>query len=39
MGITPNWAVRADVDRYRVRLPEGRQDLDTFTLGAQYTFR
>lgn len=39
MGITPNWAVRADIDRYRVRLPEGRQDMDTFTLGAQYTFR
>jgi hypothetical protein len=39
MGITPNWSVRADIDRYRVRLPEGREDVDTFLLGAQYTFR
>ena len=39
MGITPNWSVRADLDRFQVRLPEGREDVDTFLLGAQYTFR
>ena len=32
-------SVRADVDRYRVRLPEGREQVDTFMLGGQYTFR
>ena len=39
VGLSENWAIRADVDRYRIRLPEGREDVDTFMLGAQYTFR
>jgi opacity protein-like surface antigen len=38
-GITQNWAVRADWDRTRVELRDGDGDIDTFTLGAQYTFR
>lgn len=39
MGINENWAIRADLDRYRVKLPAGRDSIDTFMLGAQYTFR
>lgn len=39
MGLNENWALRADLDRYRVRLPGGREDVDTLMLGAQYTFR
>jgi OmpA-OmpF porin, OOP family len=39
IGLTPNWAVRADLDRYRVALPRGKDDVDTLTLGVQYTFR
>lgn len=39
LGLTPNWALRGDIDRYRFKLPEGRNSVDTFTLGAQYTFR
>jgi hypothetical protein len=39
VGLTPNWALRADLDRYRMDFPGGREDVDTFTLGVQYTFR
>lgn len=39
IGLTPNWALRADIDRYRFKLPEGRNTMDTVTVGAQYTFR
>jgi len=39
MGITENWAIRADLDRYRISAPGGREDIDTFLIGAQYTFR
>lgn len=40
MGLTQNWAIRADYDRYRIKVPgDGRQNIDTFLLGAQYTFR
>jgi opacity protein-like surface antigen len=39
MGLNENWALRADLDRYRIRLPGGRENVDTFMLGAQYTFR
>lgn len=39
MGITDNWAIRADLDRFRVAAPGGDEDIDTFMLGAQYTFR
>lgn len=39
-GITQNWAVRADLDRYRVKLPgSDKEDIDTLMIGAQYTFR
>jgi OOP family OmpA-OmpF porin len=40
MGLTENWALRADYDRYRIKVPGGgRENVDTFLLGAQYTFR
>ncbi|HYG55587.1 MAG TPA: porin family protein [Burkholderiales bacterium] len=39
IGLTENWAVRADLDRFRLPLRGGKEDLDTLTLGAQYTFR
>jgi OmpA-OmpF porin, OOP family len=39
IGLTPNWALRLDIDRYRVRLPEGRDNIDTLMIGAQYSFR
>jgi hypothetical protein len=39
VGLTPQWAVRADWDRFKVGLPGGREDLDTIMLGVQYTFR
>lgn len=39
MGLTENWAIRADYDRYRIKVPGGRENVDTFLIGAQYTFR
>lgn len=39
LGLTQNWGLRADLDRYRMEFPGGKEDLDTFTLGVQYTFR
>ena len=39
MGLNENWAIRADVDRYRIKFPGDKDSIDTFTLGAQYTFR
>jgi OmpA-OmpF porin, OOP family len=39
LALTPNWAVRGDLDRYRFRLPEGRNNMDALTLGVQYSFR
>src|SRR5918999_5534566 len=39
VGLTPQWAIRADWDRFKVGLPGGREDLDTIMLGVQYTFR
>lgn len=39
LGFTPNWALRADWDRYDLPLPGGREELDVFMLGLQYTFR
>jgi hypothetical protein len=39
IGFTAKWAARLDWDRYRVPLVGGKEDLDTLTLGAQYTFR
>ena len=38
-GLTPNWALRADWDRYDIALPGRNEDLDMFMLGAQYTFK
>jgi opacity protein-like surface antigen len=40
MGLTENWAIRADYDRFRIKVPgDSRQNVDTFLIGAQYTFR
>ena len=39
IGLTPQWAARVDFDRFRLPLPGGKEDLDTITVGAQYTFR
>jgi len=39
VGLTKEWALRADWDRYRVPLPADHENLDAFTLGVQYTFR
>jgi opacity protein-like surface antigen len=38
-GITQNWAVRLDADRYRVEFPGSKQNIDTYMVGAQYSFR
>jgi hypothetical protein len=39
MGLTQNWALRLDLDRYRIKTPGERMNVDTILLGAQYTFR
>lgn len=39
IGLTQNWAVRLDADRYRVDFPGSRQNVDTYMVGAQYSFR
>jgi len=39
VGLTPQWAVRADYDRFRMPLPGGKEDVDALMLGVQYTFR
>ena len=39
VGLTPQWALRLDWDRFQVQLPAGDDDLDTLMLGVQYTFR
>ena len=39
IGLTPQWAIRADWDRYRLPLPGSDENLDTVMLGVQYTFR
>jgi hypothetical protein len=39
VGLTKEWALRADFDRYRLPLPGDHEDLETLTLGVQYTFR
>jgi OOP family OmpA-OmpF porin len=38
-GFTQNWAVRFDVDRYRVQFPDTNHNIDTYMIGAQYSFR
>jgi len=39
LGLTPQWAIRGDWDRYHVRFPGTKDDVDTLTIGAQYSFR
>jgi OmpA-OmpF porin, OOP family len=39
LGLTKEWALRADFDRYRIPLPGSHEDLETLMLGVQYTFR
>jgi len=39
IGLSPQWALRLDWDRYQVQLPGSKEDLDTIMLGAQYNFR
>jgi OmpA-OmpF porin, OOP family len=39
VGLTRTWALRADFDRYLIPLPGDHEDLETLTLGVQYTFR
>ena len=41
IGVTRDWAVRLDWDRYRFKLPGGggdRENIDSLLIGAQYTF-
>jgi OOP family OmpA-OmpF porin len=39
LGLTKEWALRGDFDRYLLPLPGDHEDLDTLTIGVQYTFR
>jgi OOP family OmpA-OmpF porin len=39
IGLTENWALRADWDRFRVAFPGTKEDVDLFMIGAQYSFR
>jgi OOP family OmpA-OmpF porin len=39
LGLTKEWALRADFDRYRLPFPGDHEDLEALTLGVQYTFR
>lgn len=40
VGLTRDWAIRGDIDRYEVKLPGGARDnVDTYMLGAQYRFQ
>jgi len=39
IGLTPVWALRGDWDRYHVRFPGTKDDIDILTIGAQYSFR
>ena len=40
LGLTQNWALRADWDRYQsVAFPGREEDVDTLMLGVQYSFR
>lgn len=39
LGLTKEWALRADFDRYRVPFPGRHNDIEALTLGVQYTFR
>lgn len=39
IGFTPQWALRADWDMYRLKFPGEKDRVDTLTVGAQYSFR
>jgi OmpA-OmpF porin, OOP family len=39
IGFAPNWALRADWDRYRAQFVGEKENIDTLTLGVQYIFR
>lgn len=39
VGLTQQWALRADADRFRMPMAGGKEDIDTLMLGVQYTFR
>lgn len=39
IGLTDNWALRADWDRFRVAFPGTKEDVDLLMIGAQYSFR
>ena len=39
LGLTDQWALRGDWDRFRVKFPGGKTDVDLLTLGAQYRFQ
>ena len=39
IGFTPNLALRLDADRYRAQFPGSKENIDTFTVGLQYSFR
>jgi OmpA-OmpF porin, OOP family len=39
IGLTPQWALRADADRFRMPFPGHKENIDTLMLGVQYTFR
>ena len=39
VGLTKEWALRADFDRYRLPFPGDHRDLEPMMLGVQYTFR
>jgi OmpA-OmpF porin, OOP family len=39
LGLTKEWALRADYDRYRLPFPGDHRDLETMMIGVQYTFR
>jgi opacity protein-like surface antigen len=38
IGLTQQWAIRGDWDRYHVKFPGTKDDVDTLTIGAQYSF-
>jgi OmpA-OmpF porin, OOP family len=40
LGLSQNWALRLDWDRYQnVALPGREEDVDVYMLGVQYTFK
>jgi OOP family OmpA-OmpF porin len=38
IGLSRNWQLRADWDRYRFEFADGDRDLDMYTVGVQYRF-